>query len=320
MARIIAECCQNHNGDLAVLKDMIWSAAEAGADFVKIQSMLSDELAFRERFEVGLEVDGVRKAIKRPYGPEYERLKALDLDDEAHSWFIEECERAGIEPMTTVFTRSRVPFLAGLRWNAIKVASYDCASPPLLHDLKQCFDHIFISTGATYDAEIEQTAALLGDHPFTLLHCVTIYPTPLDVMNLARLQYLSTLAPSVGFSDHSLTERDGNKASIVAMMHGADVIERHYSVLPSDRTKDGAVSIDPTQLAELVRFAGMPSEELEAHVVEQIPGYEAMTGDRRRELTPEELLNRDYYRGRFASRVNDEAIYNWEEGRAGFAT
>ena len=66
MAIVIAECCQNHKGDLSILKDMIWAAAEAGADYVKIQSMLADELTYRERFEEGIYENGVQEAIKRP--------------------------------------------------------------------------------------------------------------------------------------------------------------------------------------------------------------------------------------------------------------
>ena len=41
---IIAECCQNHNGAREVLKKMIHAAAENGADYVKIQSLLYEEL------------------------------------------------------------------------------------------------------------------------------------------------------------------------------------------------------------------------------------------------------------------------------------
>lgn len=313
MALVIAECCQNHKGDLAILKDMIWAASEAGADYVKIQSMLADELARRERFEEGLIEDGVQKAIRRPFKAEYERLKPMDLDDDTHRWFIEECRRAGVKPLTTVFTRARVPFLASLPWREIKVASYDCASYPLLRDLKQHFSHLFISTGATNDAEIEGAAALLAGHSFTFLHCVTIYPTPLGDMNLARLRYLRTFTPSVGFSDHTLVPRDGLKASIVALMLGADVIERHYTILPPDATRDGPVSINPTQLKELVKFARLPTKEIEAYIRGHVPEHVSMLGQERRELTHQELLNRDYYRGRFASRVGERQVPNWED-------
>ena len=315
MPIIIAECCQNHNGDLAILKDMIHAAADAGADYAKIQSMLAADLPKRERFETGIVEEGVRKAIQRPYQAEYDRLKPLDLDDEAHLWFIEECDRAGIKPMTTVFSRSRIPFVASLGMKATKIASYDCASHPFLEELIPHFDHLYISTGSTYDHEIEATAALLKEYnqDFTFLHCVTIYPTPLDEMHLARLEYLRGFSPTVGFSDHSLVGRDGIKASAVALMMGADVVERHFTVLKPDESRDGPVSINPDQLAELVSVARMSDAERKAYVAEHVGDYSMMIGQTARQLSDTEQLNRDYYRGRFASRVNGGFVYNWEE-------
>ena len=170
MATIIAELCQNHNGDETLLNEMVHAAAEAGADYAKIQSMLADDLAYRERFESGL-WDGDRQlAIKRPYQAEYDRLGPMDIDDDAHHRFIEECQKVGIKPMTTAFSRSRIPFLATLGFDAIKVASYDCASEPFLNELKPHFRHIYVSTGSTFDYEIERAAEILADHSFSLLH------------------------------------------------------------------------------------------------------------------------------------------------------
>jgi N,N'-diacetyllegionaminate synthase len=313
MRTIIAELCQNHQGDLKLLDEMVWAAAESGATYAKIQSMLADHLTRRERFETGQWEDGQQTAIQRPHQPEYERLKPMDLDDEAHHRFIETCRKAGIQPLTTIFSRARIPFIASLGLPAIKVASYDCASFPMLEELKARFDHLFVSVGASRDEEIEQAAALLQGHPFTFLHAVTIYPTPLTEIHLARLDYLRQFSASVGFSDHTLVARDGLKASIAAMSWGADVVERHFRLLPEEATKDGPVSIGPDQLKELVRFAGMDTQELREYVEREIPELPQMIGQARRELSPTELLNRDYYRGRFASPVADGWVYNWEE-------
>ena len=139
MRTIIAECCQNHNGDLAILKDMVWAVAEAGATYVKIQSMLAADLPKRQRFETGTWDGEVQTAIKRPHHTEYERLKPMDLDDDTHHWFSEECAKAGIKPLTTIFSRSRIAFIASLGWDAVKVASYDCAIFPMLQELKEFF-------------------------------------------------------------------------------------------------------------------------------------------------------------------------------------
>ena len=77
MTSIIAELCQNHNGDLDILRKMVDAAAEAGASHIKIQHILTKNLVYRPAFEKGLISDGITHAIKRPWRPEYERLKAL---------------------------------------------------------------------------------------------------------------------------------------------------------------------------------------------------------------------------------------------------
>jgi len=314
MALVIAEFCQNHNGDKAVLREMIWAAAEAGADYAKVQVIYADTLARRERFEEGLTEDGIVKTIKRPYQQEYDRLKKLELQYSDYQWFIAECGKANIKPLTTVFTRGDVASVAGLGWEAVKVASYDCASYPLLRDLKANFNHLFISTGATYDEEIEQAAEVLAGRSFTFLHCVTIYPTPLDQLNLGRLQYLRQFTDSVGFSDHTLVARDGIIASAVALHLGADVIERHFTILPPDQTKDGPVSINPAQVKTLSGLAHGTFADRAAFVKDNAGDFGEMVGVARRELTPAELLNRDYYRGRFATHLPDGSIVNnWEE-------
>jgi len=305
MAKVIAELCQNHQGNLDILKKTIYEAAEAGADYVKIQSMLADDLVYRERFEEG------KDAIKRPYKAEHKRLKLMDLNNEAHWIFIDECKSAGIKPLTSVFTQTRINFLATLPWKEIKVPSYDCASYPMIRELKKHFNHLFISTGATYDNEIEETARILKDHSFTFLHCITIYPTPLNMMNLARMNYLRKFTSSVGFSDH--THGDYLRASVVALYLGADIIERHFTTVDKNATKDGVVSIDSQQLKALVEYSRMKKSELEYYVQKRIPEFNLMLGIEHPKLSDEELLNRDYYRGRFASRVEDKIVFNWEE-------
>jgi N,N'-diacetyllegionaminate synthase len=310
---IIAEFCQNHKGDRNLVKEMIWAATEAGATFAKIQSMLAADLTFRERFEESAWDGDKQITIKRPYQPEYERLKPMDMGDEDHIWFAGECKRAGIKPLTTIFSRSRIPFIASLGWEAVKIASYDCASLPMLVELKGAFKHLFISTGATYDREIRRAADLLKESSFSFLHAVTIYPTPLSEFHLARMEFLRQFTPSVGLSDHSLVARDGIKASQVALSLGANVIERHFTVLPVDATRDGPVSINARQLKELVEFSHLGKEQQSDLVQREIPEFEQMLGQIRRDLSHDEELNRDYYRGRFASRSDDGFIYNWED-------
>lgn len=312
MAKVIADFGLNHQGSLETLKEMVRAAAEAGADYALIHSMKADDLVYRERFEQGRVEQGRVYAVKRPYREEYQRLKPLELSDEAHQIFVDECRSVGIRPLTTVYTRSRIPFLAGLSWREIAVSDYDCASYPMLRELAERFDHLFISTGAAFAEEVEKTARILKGRSFTFLHSVALYPTPLERMNLARMSYLRKFTKSVGFSDHSLAERDGLKASIAALYLGAEVIQRPFTLLDRASTPEGPMSVDPAQLKELVNYAKMSKGELE-ELVRRMPEFEAMRGVKHPELSPEELLNRDYYRGRFASRVRGMVVFNWEE-------
>ena len=131
--------------------------------------------------------------------------------------------------------------------------------------------------------------------------------------NLARMDWLRQYAPEVGWSDHTHVGRDGIKAAKAALALGADYIERHFTVLPSDQTRDGPVSINSEQLRELADFAKLPREERMAKLEKENPDWRVMLGHAQREMTHAEMLNRDYYRGRFASLVNNEWVYNWEE-------
>ena len=82
-----------------------------------------------------------------------------------------------------------------LGFRNVKVASYDCSSFQLLRELSEKFDELIISTGATFDDEIEKSVKILNKNKtkFTLLHCITLYPTPLNFLNLARIKFLKDL-------------------------------------------------------------------------------------------------------------------------------
>ncbi len=318
MTKIIVEICQNHNGDRKQLEEMIAQAAKSGADIVKMQSIYSADLTKRDRFEEGVtDENGEQTSIKRPYKDEYERLSKLDLTMDDEAFFIEKCKEYNVTPMTTIFARHRIKEVASLDWpeKIIKVASYDCASLPMLRELAEHFDHFIISTGATYDSEIESTAKLMKDlgKNFSFLHCVTSYPNTLEMANLSRMEWLRQFTPKVGWSDHTLIERDGITAAKIAIMLGADFIERHFTTLGHGDTKDGPVSITPDLLKELSEFRKLSYEEQKKQIEKEYPNWKLLLGVQTREMTKTELLNRDYYRGRFASPTKDGWIDNWEE-------
>ena len=321
MTSIIAELCQNHNGDLDILRKMVDTAADAGASHIKIQHILTKNLVYRPAFEKGLIDNEVTYAIKRPWQTEYDRLKKLELSLETCDKFIEHVTSCGLIPLTTCFARCDIKDIVDRGFDEIKVASYDCASYQMIRELASHFPKIYISTGASYDGEIQKASEVVAESnsSLTMLHCVTIYPTPLEEMNLNRLSWLKKYSPVIGFSDHSDTSDTGILASKAAIYMGASVIERHFTVLDSSATRDGKVSINSCHIKELREFASLPRSDMKSSLDDENPNWQIMLGNSQRELSSTELLNRDYYRGRFASPIypgrhsHTQMIFNWEE-------
>ena len=321
MALLIAELCQNHNGDLKILDEMVSAAASNGADYAKIQAIDSSELTFRDRFEKGLIEGGKTKTIKRPFESEYERLKKLDLKENVQLNFYEICKKYKVKPMTTLFTRSKIPLVKKMNLDILKISSFDCASHQMIDDLKFTgITNFIISTGATLDREIIKTSEIMKKNNlnFTFLHCVSIYPTPLKDVNLNRLNFLKKLSNKVGLSDHTNPSINKFKNIAVALSMGAEVVEKHFTILSKDKTKDGPVSANPEELKEISKICKMNKKDLDEYVKDSVPEKEMLLGKEIRELSDIEFLNRDYYQGRFASKINDELIYNWDPKKINF--
>lgn len=318
MIKIIAELCQNHNGELETLERMVEAVATTGATHVKIQNIFADNLTYRAQFENGLSQNNIIKSIKRPYEDEYKRLKKLELGERKIERFISLANQYNLTPLTTCFSRDNILEIKKQGFKSIKVASYDCASFQMLRELKDNFHDIIVSTGATYDEEIILASKILHDTNFSFLHCITIYPTPLEKLNLSRIEWLEKFSKNVGFSDHTLVKENDIKASKIALACGAKIIERHFTILEEDKTKDGPVSINQEQLSEIVEFSKLQHKDQMNEINSWNIDLKKIMGNPIRELSDEEILNRDYYRGRFASkRYNknqpEKMIYNWDE-------
>jgi N,N'-diacetyllegionaminate synthase len=83
----------------------------------------------------------------------------------------------------------------------------------------------------------------------TVLHANTMYPTPMEDVNLnAMLTMQRELGVAVGYSDHTL----GIEVDIAAVAMGASVIEKHFTL---DKTMDGPdhkASLEPKELKAMV--------------------------------------------------------------------
>ena len=315
---IIAEFCQNHNGNINILNKMIEKAAESGATHAKVQNIFAKELTFRPCFEKGIKIKNKIVCIKRPNKNEYERLKKLELNYKQLERFVEKCKKFQLIPLITCFTKSQIDLLSKIGFKTIKIASYDCSSFQFLREANKKFTNLIVSTGATYDDEIQKAAQILKSKSFTFLHCITIYPTPLKDINLNRIKFLKKFTKNVGYSDHAVAIDQNLIAIKLAILMGANVIEKHFTILEANKTRDGVVSMTPRHLSKISEFAKLKKHDQRYSLKETSKKLiNKIYGRTNRNMTDIELLNRSYYKGRFGSIAfkNDSRkhIYNWEE-------
>ena len=260
--KIIAEVASNHGGDIKLAKEFIRIAADVGVDYIKFQSWQVSKLSKDDS--------------------QYDWFKQSELKDAAHYELLEECKKRNINFLTTVFDTDRIAFLKGLGIDEIKVASPDLGSYRMLNLLKDNFEHIIVSTGMHYKEEIQKAADTLGGGNFTFMHCVSVYPTPPDKVNLAKMQWLKKFTHSVGYSDHTL----GTEVVKFAISQGASYIEKHFCLGKYGPGRVMPWDAEPYQMEEIVKYAGM---------VHTLLGKD--TGD----LPEEEKDSRQRFIGRFGN-------------------
>lgn len=274
--RIIAELCQNHNGDLKLLEKMIVAASES-CDIVKIQTILADSLAKREKFEEF-----------RPYEKEYQRLKGLELSEEDEKFFIDKCKEYNVEPMTTLFSKKQIDRFNRLGYKKLKLSGYSIPSFDYGKGLKDInFEELFFSTSSLSFSEIRRTKINLDRMgiKYTMLQCTCKYPTKFEDAQLHNIAFLKSTMKldSIGYSDHSNPWED-LRIPKVAIFNGADVLERHFTILGEKDTRDGKVSINAEMAKELKEFS------------QKIPFQQYLSLNA---FDSEQEFNHEFYRGRF---------------------
>ena len=322
MIKLIAELCQNHQGNEELLFQMAKGAYDSGADYIKIQHIYVENLVYRPRFEnIDKSPLNQPKSITRPFASEYDRLSKLELKDSTVKRFVNYVISLGAKPLTTCFSIDSIDKILAQGFRSIKVASYDATSYPMIDLLLSNFDEVFISLGSLFLSEVEYTLKRYKNNPkVTFLHAVTVYPTPIEKSKLWIFDYYLERLPRIGFSDHSPVLSNPVEATMIAIIKGATLIERHFTLLETDETKDGPVSIKPKQLEYIKTFSNMSLKCKLIELESIFPKWEEFTKfDQYLELSQEEVINRDYYKGRFAStRVKKSnhflhMRFNWEE-------
>jgi N-acetylneuraminate synthase/N,N'-diacetyllegionaminate synthase len=239
---IIAEAGSNHNGSLEQAKNLIDVAAEAQANAVKFQIYKAESLYSKHTPEFSyLKGQNV-----------YELIKQIETPREWIKELAKYCEDRNITFLATPFDFEAVDLLDEYV-PAFKIASFEIVDLELLKYAAEKGKPMIISTGMANLGEIEDAINAIksvGNEDIVLLHCNSLYPTPIEVVNLEAIGTMkNAFKVPVGFSDHTL----GLHIPIAAVAMNACVIEKHFTLDRDLPGPDHSFAIEPAELKEMVK-------------------------------------------------------------------
>jgi N-acetylneuraminate synthase len=242
---VIAEMSGNHNHDIDRAKALIEAAAWAGADAVKLQTYTADTITIRsERPEFKI-TDGLWKGRAL-----HELYQEAHTPWEWHAELFDHAKSRGITIFSSAFDPSAVDFLMTLGAPAFKIASAEIIDWGLLEKVAGTGKPVIVSTGMASLDEIDDAINVLrqnGAGGIAIFHCISAYPTPLELANLRRILSLKQkFDVPVGLSDHTM----GLTAGIAASAIGAPIFEKHFTLKRSDGGVDSAFSLEKEELKE----------------------------------------------------------------------
>ncbi len=275
----IAEMSANHGGSLDTALQIVREAAGAGADCIKLQTYTADSLTIN--------------CDKEPFmikGGLWDGYKLYDLYTDAatpyewHKPIKDECERCGIDFLSTPFDSAATDFLDNLGVEAYKIASFELVDIPLIEYTASKGKPMIMSCGMASLEEIQDAVDACkraGNEQIVLLKCCSEYPANWEDMHLGNIPDMrGRFGVHVGLSDHSF----GSIGAIVAVSMGAQVIEKHVKI-------DGIESADSEFSMTMDQFAHMVQDVRSARLIAQGPDYS---------LSPKEQLSTVFRRSLFA--------------------
>ena len=272
---IIAEAGVNHNGDINTAKQLIDAAWAAGADAIKFQTFKAERLAVPDARKAEYQIHNTGRSLSQ-----FEMLKELELSWKDFEELYNYCSAKNIRFLSSPFDEESADFLDQLGVEIIKIPSGEITNYLYLKKIASLKKPVILSTGMATVEEIDQALDLLNEsgREIILLHCSSVYPTPMMDVNLRAMNTLNKIFHKrVGYSDHTM----GIEVATAAAALGACVIEKHMTLDKTMAGPDHKASLEPDEFRRLV------------HAIRNI---EEALGSGVKEPTESELKNRDCVR------------------------
>lgn len=247
---IIAEAGVNHNGSIELAKKLIDVASESRTDAVKFQTFKAQNLVSKNAQKADYQ-----KQTTNNSESQFDMIKKLELDVDTHKELISYCKTKNIMFLSTPFDHDSIELLNDLGLEIFKIPSGEITNLPYLRHIGKLNKKVILSTGMADIGEIEDALDVLiqagtKKENITVLHANTMYPTPMEDVNLKAMVTIgNTFDIAFGYSDHTL----GIEVDIAAVALGACCIEKHFTLDKTMEGPDHKASLEPNELNEMVK-------------------------------------------------------------------
>jgi len=247
---IIAEAGVNHNGSIELAKKLIDVAVDVGADAVKFQTFKAKNLVSKNAQKAQYQKENMNVGDDS----QFNMLKKLELDIETHIELISYSKSKNIIFLSTPFDHDSIELLDDLGLEIFKIPSGEITNLPYLRHIGKLNKNVILSTGMADIGEIEDALDILAQagtkkENITVLHANTMYPTPMEDVNLKAMVTIgNTFDVAFGYSDHTL----GIEVDIAAVAMGASCIEKHFTLDKTMEGPDHKASLEPDELKTMV--------------------------------------------------------------------
>lgn len=240
---VIAEIGINHDGEFNRAKDLIVESKKVGATAAKLQTYITEKRATKD-------------------SPIYQILKKCEITFSEQRALFKFAKDNDILLFSTPFDDESVDFLGEVDSPCIKLASFDVVNTKLLERIVQLKKPVIISRGMATTEELDIAVGIIKSAklPLALLHCVSAYPV--EKHTDCNLRTISSLRERyscpVGFSDHTV----GDRVTKLAVAAGATLIEKHVTYSRVAAGADHAISMEFSEMRDMVKELDWVSETL----------------------------------------------------------
>ena len=247
---IVAEISANHGGKLSNVLKLITKSKEIGADAVKIQTYMPDDITLncnKKDFLIS------QKSAWANYGNLWELYNRAQTPDKWHNQIFKHARNIGILIFSSPFSESSVDLLESLDCPIYKLASPEITHIPLIEKIAQTKKPIIISTGLSTKQDIDlaiKKFKKISKAKIFLLKCTTEYPAAYEDVNLKTMSDMKKkFKTDVGLSDHTL----GVEIPLGAIAMGASIIEKHICIDKKIKTVDNFFSLDVKEFQYMIK-------------------------------------------------------------------